>query len=391
MPSRRRGPGQQKVSDSSPIVAFRAQGSASQVAAAIAAEHVDGATSVVFASTACDLNALGSELAQRGLHHVFGAATGRVISEAGFSPDGVAGFHLPPGRFAVVDTLLDDVAGMALPELRSRVHRLRRDLDAAASALPHRFALLLVDAESRCEERLAGVLGMELNGMPLIGGSAGDLYFNPLGHPPGSTRLLYQGGARRGAAILCMVACAAPVVAYCHNHYMPSDRKMVITEADPARRVVREIDGRSALEVYSAACGFRKPPRASGDFAPYPLMIRIGGHYYARGMQRIYADGALEFACALEPGLVVALAKPGDMVARLDDLFTSMRQRIGAPELVIGVDCAARTAFMEREGLTQGIESLLRRNAVTGFSSLGEQFNTVHANNSFTCLGLAAA
>jgi len=172
---------------------------------------------------------------------------------------------------------------------------------------------------------------------------------------------------------------------------MPSDKKMVITEADPARRVVREIDGRPALEVYSAACGFRKPPRASGDFAPYPLMIRIGGHYYARGMQRIYADGALEFACALEPGLVVALAKPGDMVARLDDLFTSMRQRIGAPELVIGVDCAARTAFMQREGLTPGIESLLRRNAVTGFSSLGEQFNTVHANNSFTCLGLAAA
>ena len=61
LPSRRRGPGQQKVSDSSPIVAFRAQGSASQIAAAIAADYVDGATSVVFASTACDLNALGSD------------------------------------------------------------------------------------------------------------------------------------------------------------------------------------------------------------------------------------------------------------------------------------------------------------------------------------------
>jgi hypothetical protein len=27
---------------------------------------------------------------------------------------------------------------------------------------------------------------------------------------------------------------------------------------------------------------------------------------------------------------------------------------------------------------------------VTGFSSLGEQFNTMHANNSFTCLGIAS-
>jgi hypothetical protein len=45
---------------------------------------------------------------------------------------------------------------------------------------------------------------------------------------------------------------------------------------------------------------------------------------------------------------------------------------------------------MEREGLTQGIEKLLKENAVTGFSSLGEQFNTMHANNSFTCLAVAA-
>ena len=61
------------------------------------------------------------------------------------------------------------------------------------------------------------------------------------------------------------------------------------------------------------------------------------------------------------------------------------------PELIIGVDCAARTAYMEREGLTLGIEALMQPHAVTGFASLGEQFNTVHANNSFTCLGVAAA
>ena len=360
-------------------------------AATIAADRGDAALTVVFASTMYDLATLGAELAARGVERVIGASTGRVIGANGFEPDGMTGFHLPAGRFATADTLLEDVAGMGLPELRARVHQVRTELNQGpGGSLEHRFALLLVDAESRCEERLAAVLGMELNGVPLIGGSAGDLYFNPLGHPPGSTRLLYHGGAKRGAAILCLVATTSPVVAYCHNHYVPSDKKLVITDADPARRVVREIDGRPALAVYAAACGFRKPPRESGDFAPFPLMIRIGGHYYARGMQRIYPDGALEFACALEPGLVVALAKPGDMIASLDGLFATMRRQIGAPELVIGVDCAARTAYMERQGLTKGIESRLRDHAVTGFSSLGEQFNTMHANNSFTCLGIAS-
>ncbi len=375
----------------SPAAAATHAKAAAAAAAIIAADRGETALTVVFASTAYDLASLGAELATRGVERVIGASTGRAIGANGFEPGGIAGFHLPAGRFATADTLLEDVAGMGLPELRARVHQVRSELNQGpGGSFEHRFALLLVDAESRCEERLAAVLGMELNGVPLIGGSAGDLYFNPLGHPPGSTRLLYHGAAKRGAAILCLVATTSPVVAYCHNHYVPSDKKLVITEADPARRVVREIDGRAALAVYAAACGFRRPPRDSVDFAPYPLMIRIGGHYYARGMQRIYPDGALEFACALEPGLVVAIAKPGDMIASLDGLFSTMRRQIGAPELVIGVDCAARTAFMERQGLTKGIEARLRDHAVTGFSSLGEQFNTMHANNSFTCLGIAA-
>ncbi len=374
------------------ITAFEASGDIATVAAAIAGAGAgaDRALTVLFASADYDLRLLGDALSARGIQRVIGATTGRIIGAHGFRAAGVVGFHLPARRFVAADTVLEDVHGMGLPELRRRVHALRTELDGGAGGvLEHRFALLLVDAESRSEERLAAVLGMELNGVPLIGGSAGDLYFNPLGHPPGSASLLHDGEATRGAALLCLVASASPVAAYCHNHYLCGERKFVITDGDPGRRLVREIDGRPALEVYARACGFATPPRESRDFAPYPLMIRIGGSYYPRGMQRIYPDGALEFACALEPGLVVSLGKPGDMVARLAALYATMRERIGQPELVIGVDCAARTAYMEREGLTGGICDLHGAHAVTGFSSLGEQFNTMHTNNSFTCLGIA--
>jgi len=382
---------QQRRRKLSKITRFRSSGDPAAAAAVIAADSADSALTVLFAS-AHDLAALGRELAARGVMRVIGAATGRIIGPDGFEATGVSGFHLPAGRFAAADVVLEDVAGMGLPEVRAHVRELRLQLARnLGPALTHCFALLLVDAESRCEERLAAVLGMELNGVPLIGGSAGDVYFNPLGHPHGSTTLLHRNAPQRGAAILSLVASATPVIAYCHHHYIiHSDQKFVITDADPARRLVREIDGRPALEVYAAACGFRKWPREDHlDFAPFPLMIRIGGHYYPRGMQRIYPDGTLEFACALEPGLVVALGKPGNMIARLDELLSAMRSQIGARELIIGVDCAARTAYMEREGLTLGIETLMRPHAVTGFASLGEQFNTIHANNSFTCLGVA--
>jgi len=378
MPARRR-----------PIVRFQsAAGSAAAVE--IARGSAGGALTVLFATADTDLGELAGALAAAGAGRVVGATTGRLITAHGIEARGVGGFHLPAGRFAAASGVITEVATISLPELRAHVHRLRADLETRAGTLEHRFALLLVDAEARCEERLAAVLGTELSGVPLVGGSAGDLYFNPLGHPPGNANLLGDGRSFRGAAALCLVASASPLVAYSHNHYVPSESKVVITDADPARRLVREIDGAPALGVYAALCGLPKNARNPRDFAPYPLMLRIRGQYYARGMQRIFPDGTLEFACALERGLVAAIARPGDMVGRLAGMFAEMHAAIGAPDLVIGVDCAARTAYMEQRGLTTEVTRLYTANAVTGFASLGEQFNSIHANNSFTCLGIGS-
>ncbi len=376
-----------------PIVRFRSAGAGVAAAAdAIAAGARDAALTVLFASSHYSFTELGQALTARGVTRAIGAATGRVIGTHGAEAHGVTGFHLPAGRFAVAETLIEDAASFSLPEARERVQALHATLArGAGAALPNRFALLLVDCAARCEERLAAMIGMELSGVPLVGGSAGDYFFNPPGNSPDPVPLLHHGVGYRGAALLCLVATSAPLAAYCHNHYVAGEHKLVITDADPPRRVVHEIDGRPALKVYASLCGFRRTAGLSGeDFAPYPLMIRIGGQYYARGMQRLVGNGSLEFACAIERGLVVALARPGDMAARLEELFETMRARIGLPELVIGLDCAARTVYMERQGLTARIAPLLIRHGVTGFATLGEQYNTIHANNSFTCLGLAA-
>lgn len=375
-----------------PIPRFHVGGAPAEVAAGIAAVGTGReALTVLFVSADYDPAELGAALEARGVHRTVGATTSRVIGAGGIAANGVTGFHLPTGRFAAAETVLLNAASIGLPAVRAEVRKLRAALDGSAGAGGgHLFALLLVDAEARCEERLTALLGMELNGIPLVGGSAGDTYFNDASRAPATTPILFHGRALKDAAVLCLVRSETPLVAYCHNHYVPTEERIVITDADPARRLVREIDGARALEVYARKCGFKRPPRDSADFAPFPLMIRIGGQYYARGMQRIYADGTLEFACALETGLVAALGRPGDMIASLGGLFDSMRAQIGTPELVIGVDCAARTAYMERSGLTAGIADLLGRNAVAGFASLGEQFNTIHANNSFTCLGIGS-
>ncbi|HVW68906.1 MAG TPA: FIST N-terminal domain-containing protein [Steroidobacteraceae bacterium] len=344
---------------------------------------------VLFCSTHYDLGKLGRALHKLGRTRVIAAATSRAIGRDGFLAEGITGFHLPAGRFKVADALIESTSAFGLPDARVLVRSLRARL-ARSRNLQHLFGILLVDAEPRGEERLIATLGTELGGVPIAGGSAGDVYFNPAGKRPGPPSILFGHRAHRGAAVFCLVACEQPVLALSHNYYVPGRRRLVITKADPERRLVHEINGQNALKVYTAACRLKPGTQSADAFASYPLMVRIGDHHFARGMQRVYANGTIEFACAMEPGLVVTVARPTDMVVRLREMFTNMKATIGQPELVIGFDCAARTAYMEQQGLTGPIAALLASHGVVGFSTLGEQFNTIHANNSFTCLGVAA-
>jgi hypothetical protein len=249
-------------------------------------EHADGFT-VLFCCTNYDLRKLGQALHARGRSRVIAAATSRAVGIDGFLPAGITGFHLPAGRFKVADALIEDIRRFGLPDARELVRALRARLERGRnSRLPQVFAMLLVDAEPRCEERLIASLGTELGGVPIAGGSAGDTYFNPAG-PSGAPRILYGRRALRGAAVLTLVACEEPVLALSHHNFNPGRRRFVITEADPEQRLVHEINGENALKVYARACRLKTRPHRAGSFAPYPFMIRIGDQYFARGMQRI--------------------------------------------------------------------------------------------------------
>lgn len=351
-----------------------------------------GGFAVLFCTPQYDLSLLGAALRAAGRTRVIAAATGRSIGGGDFLARGITGFYLPAGRFKVADALIDDAATFGLPEARDLARALRSRLGRGRTGeFPHVFGLLMADAEPRCEERLTAALGTELAGVPIVGGSAGDAYFDPSSKAPDAARVLHRGAARRGAALFCLIASATPVFAISHTHYVPDRRRrVVITEADPARRLVFEIDGIPAVQGYAKAAGLSQPPRHAGDCAPHPLMIKIGGQYFARGVQRVHTDGSLEFACAMEPGMVLSVARPGDMAVELSRMFQQMRAAIGPPQLVVGFECSARFVDMEQSGLTGEVAGVFRDNGVVGFCTLGEQFNTIHVNNSFTCVGFAA-
>jgi hypothetical protein len=348
----------------------------------------DGLT-VLFITAGYDLGRIARLFAKKSRRPVIGAVTGCAFGPGGFLRHGITGFILPAPRFWTACALIEDVAHFGLPDARKLAVSLRDELRRhAPRAIQAEFGFILIDSAARCEERLMAALGMEFAGLPIVGGSAGDVYFRPAALQPGSKPLLYEDRAVHNAAVFCLVASQSPVMALTHNHYRAGTRKVVITDADPERRLVREINGRPALAEFGAACGFRKPPANVAPYAAHPLMIRVGGQYFPRGVQRVFDDGTIEFACAIESGVVAAIGMPDDLAARLRGMFADLNKSLGPPALVMGFDCAARTVCMEQAGMTAAVVKELERNRVVGFSSIGEQFNTTHVNNSFTALAI---
>jgi hypothetical protein len=82
--------------------------------------------------------------------------------------------------------------------------------------------------------------------------------------------------------------------------------------------------------------------------------------------------------------VVLRLARHEDIVAQLRALFRSIREDIGPPELVIGFDCVLRNLEVEKRQLRHVAGQILAENNVVGFSSYGEQFAGMHANQTFT-------
>jgi hypothetical protein len=349
-------------------------------------------TGVLFCTSVHQLRSVAAKLRCCGASGNFIAAlTGRAIGPQGMTDCGMSGFYLPARSFRCAMALIEDVAAVSLPDVAQVVRSLRSELGVAGPVETGRaFCLLLVGAEAHCEERLAATLGLELGSVPLVGGSVGDMLLNPGASAQGVDTLVYKGRSLRGAAVVVLVATSAPFRAHTHTHHLPGARRAVITKADPERRLVHQINGRPAAAEYATLCGLKSMSGFSAaGFAAFPLMVRIGGNYYARGIQQVLRDGkTLEFACSIEDGLVVRIARSGDMIGAYRELMHDLRASIGRPQLIIGFDCAARTALMEQAGFAKEIENLMRENAVTGFATLGEQINTIHTNNSFTYVGI---
>lgn len=326
---------------------------------------------LVFAAPEADLVAL----AQADLGGpLIGCTTAGELSPEGYAEGGILAMALPAEDFEAEIIGINDLGHIDREALIGDLVRARAALGARQPLWPSEFAFLMVDGLSVREDELAAALSAGLGPVPLFGGSAADGTRFEVAH------VLYDGLAQRDAAVLVMVRARGRVRVFSLDHLRPTGLRMVVTEADPARRIVRQINAEPAAPEYARLLGKDPAQLDAFTFAAHPVAVRLGGRHHVRAIREVKPNGDLVFFSAIDEGLVLSLAEPQDMVKHLAEGLAAL----GEPTAILACDCILRRMEAQEKQLTPAISALLRQHGVVGFSTYGEQLNSLHVNQTMT-------
>lgn len=341
-----------------------------------------------FCSSEYELDVLAEEMTRlfAGIQ-VVGCTTAGEIGPNCYHRHSLTGASFATGSCTAVAGRLDRLNRFDIANGKAFAQDLLQRLESRApQADPdNTFAFLLIDGLSTREEPVTHALQHGLGRIPLFGGSAGDdLKFS-------KTYVYSEGKFHSGSAVLILISTPLPFRLFKTQHFISTSERLVVTQSDPARRVVQEINGLPAAQEYARRLGVDVRDLNPMRFAAGPVVVTIGGTDFVRSIQKVNADGSLTFFCAIEEGLVLRVAHGVDLVENLEQAFEKIQAEIGAPQIVFGCDCILRNLEISQTGLEERVATIFRRNNTIGFNSYGEQFHGVHVNQTFTAIAIGTA
>lgn len=308
---------------------------------------------------------------------VIGCTTAGEISANGYASGEVVALALPEAQFSAYVTVIDDLGALTPRALAADLMSARAEQAQEQPDWPYEFAFLMVDGLSLKEDELVAGLSAALGPTPLFGGSAGD------GMNFGETFILAGGRLLSNAAVIALVRTVCRVETFRIDHLKPTTQKMVVTGADPARRIVTEINAEPAAREYARVLGKDPEQLSPFIFAAHPVLVRIGGEHFVRAIQQVAPNGDLIFFSAIDEGLVLTLAEPDDIAPHLDARLNGLSSQ-GRPDAIIACDCILRRVEAEQKQEVRQVSDVLSRHRVVGFNTYGEQSGGAHVNQTMT-------
>lgn len=283
-----------------------------------------------------------------------------------------------PGRAEAL--LLDDVRGLKFEPAIAAVEQLDGRFGGADPST--RVLITLTDGLSGAEEVLLAAAKSAAPEVALVGGSAAD------GFEFVATSVAVDGQAATGAAVLLMLEPQRPFRPFHLHHYAHGGKPVVVTGAEPARRLVTRLNGFSAVSELSKIFQFdeaklRDDPNAAlmGAVFGFP----IGSATFLRSVMTVQGD-ALLMGGAIDEGTLLYPMICGDLVAATREGLEQALGWVANPEALLLFNCGGR--LMEAQ-MTDRVDDLARAMTpipAAGFSTYGEQFGHVQVNHTLTGL-----
>ena len=303
--------------------------------------------------------------------------TAGEIGPTGYAEGTIVAFALAADQFAAEVVRMGPLRDVQRALLTAPLASTRAGLAARCPDMEEEFAFLVVDGLSGREDALMAGLAPALGHIPIFGGSAGD------GDRYGRAFVGHNGKAFEDEALLCLIRTRCPVRVFTLDHFEPSSRRLVVTDADPESRTVLTLNADPAAHEYARLLGLMPADLGAPIFALRPLVVRIGDRHHVRSIQSMDENGALRFFSAIDEGLVLTLSEAGHLADHLAREFDALADPV-PPAAILACDCLFRKLEVEQHQAVQRVSDLLVRANVTGFSTYGEQIGALHVNQTMT-------
>jgi hypothetical protein len=325
------------------------------------------------------LPALGTALRERlgpGCR-VVGCSSAGEIGPCGYCAATVTVVGFPSASFRAGVCVLRDQALVPASEWMAALRQLHADFrpDLRRSV----FGVVLPDAHARQEDVLTATLDAAIPGLPVVGGSSAEgILFAP-------SCQMVDGAVHDGAALFVLLETDLAVAEVLFSHFSPTDRRAVVTDADPQNCVILELNAEPAAEEYARLAGLACEALTPTEFARHPLLLRNGNRHHVRAIRAITREGGLLMMSRTEPGHVLTLGRAVDMTRGFCEVMDALPR---PPLMVLGFDCILRRLALERAGMIPQMSELLARYRVAGFNTYGEQHSGMHVNQTFVGMAL---
>lgn len=308
---------------------------------------------------------------------VLACTTAGEIGGAGYEEGVIVAIGFPSSGFATHSLLIENVNDFNQQPVVDRIALERVALQDLNPDMDDSFAFLVVDGLSLSEDTLAATIAPALRDTPIFGGSAGD------GTDFQQTLVALNGQVAENAAVLTLLRSHYTVRVFNLDHLVPTEQQMVVTGADPGRRIVKSINAEPAAREYARIVGKDPEQLDRFTFASHPVVVRIGGTHHVRAIQQVNDAGELVFFSAIDEGMVLTVATPQNMADHLRTEMAKLSEG-AAPANIIGCDCILRRIEAEQTQMSRELSDILSENNVTGFSTYGEQIGPLHVNHTMS-------